>query len=187
MATTRERCHVVGLAVGDDLLDVHGRRERVEREVTRIDDADAIRRREPQSAIRQKPAAGGLKPIGVECVLTPSELSKRWLLTERLGSAIHAPSSAELMLSQSARHQQPQRAVRVGDRPMNRVARQAIRRRQCGDAVVLDAAQAGGRRRPQRAILIELQLRDAPGAQPVGRVRTPRRIAPLFRNATPPL
>ena len=39
-------------AVGSDLLDVHRRRERVERQATRIDDADAFQRKEPQSSIR---------------------------------------------------------------------------------------------------------------------------------------
>src|SRR5262249_33675192 len=43
----------VCLAVGDDFLDLHRRRQGVEWKMTRIDDADANGRREPQSSIRE--------------------------------------------------------------------------------------------------------------------------------------
>ena len=43
---------VVCLAIGDDLLDVYGWRKCVERKTMRIDNADAAKRQEPQSAIR---------------------------------------------------------------------------------------------------------------------------------------
>ena len=41
----------VALAIGDDLLDVYRRRKLVEGKVTRIDDADAVPRQEPQFSI----------------------------------------------------------------------------------------------------------------------------------------
>src|SRR5208283_2993439 len=43
---------IVALAIGADLLDMHRRRKLVERKVTRIDDADAVPRQEPNSSIR---------------------------------------------------------------------------------------------------------------------------------------
>ena len=43
---------IVGLFIGDDLLDVHRRRKFVDGKVLRIDDADAPERHEPQVAIR---------------------------------------------------------------------------------------------------------------------------------------
>ena len=46
-----EGIRIVGLAVGDDLLDMHGRRKTVERQAARIHDADAGRANEPQSPI----------------------------------------------------------------------------------------------------------------------------------------
>ena len=84
---------LVGLLIGDDLLNVHGRRYRVDRQVRRIDDADAPDVYEPQATVgrpadpRGEPDLQGTGSHAVGCVedsLSPDEDAIAVLLPDDL-------------------------------------------------------------------------------------------------------
>ena len=158
----------ISLAVGDDVLDVDRRWNRVERQVVRIDHLDTFSRYEPELSI------GGFRDGRIEVGGRngPERDAVRRAPKFRFDPAGRVGDPRVQLVTrdthETAGRVHPQRTTVVFDRPVNRVARQTVGSRERADAAILDPAEAAffgcG---PHRAIAIEPETRDMALAEPI--------------------
>src|SRR5262249_25803400 len=131
---------IVDLAVGGNLFDMYRRRQAVDGKMTRIYDADAVRRCEPYFSVRglgdpwTVTAANGMAPYPVGVVENRGLYRPRRL--SQPGIQLRAQNAP-----QAAGHIQPERVSLVFQRPLNRIAGQPVVASQRGEAAVFQAAE----------------------------------------------
>ena len=161
------RRQLVGVIVGGDLLNVYRRRKVVERKVTRVDDADAIVRQEPQLSIRR---LGDARAVGADARMAPDSVravEKRDLDRPlRIGDPRVQVAACDA--HEAAGHVQPERMRLVFDDPIDGIAGQPVLAGNRRRMTVLQPAQTGLRRDPERTVPIELKTVDATRPQPIG-------------------
>src|SRR3974390_2512228 len=145
--------------VGGDLLDVHRRREFVERKIVGIEHGEAVPRGEPYFTVwgladfRTCHRYGDITPYAIESAKN-RELDRAIRLTVP-GLRLGVPNA-----HQSAGHGQPQGMVVIFYRPMDFVARQPVLAAQRGSMSVFQAAQPALGRGPQRSVSVDAQVAD---------------------------
>ena len=153
--------------VGEDLLDMHRRRDFVEGKMTGIDDSNAFSRQEPKSAIcglRDGRIVGGSRNCAEPHTI-------RRIPEGGLDPALRVGDPPVQFrpgdTHEAAGRVQPQRTIVVFHRPVNRVTGQTVPGRERGDAAILDPAEAALLcRGPQRTIAIKLKGGNRALAQP---------------------
>ena len=158
---------VVDLVVGSDVLDVHRWRKFVERQMMRIDHADAGITHEQQLAIRgfcdNRVVAAG-EPMTAHSVGTVENGRMDRLLWiggpgVQLGAANTQQATGEI---------QPDRLRVVLPHPVNRIAGQSIFSGERQNAAVFDSAQTALSCSPEDPIPIDVEIADHSLAQPLG-------------------
>ena len=157
----------MGHAVGDDLLDVHRRWNRVRRQRQGIDDAHAVEAGEPQASVG---GPGHLRTVGPEIGVAQRAVAR--VVGDEVDTGCRVRDPPVQLVSfdadQRAVHLQPQGARVVFDGPLDGVARQPVADVQRVDAPSRDSAQPALGRHPQRAMPVVVHAVDVAGAQPVG-------------------
>ena len=158
---------LVGLVVGSDLLDVHRWRKCVEREMMRIDDADAARAHEPQLAIRgfcDDRVEGARKPLAAHSVGTIEHRHLDRLLWMGGPGFQLGPANAHQATGQI----QPDRLGVILHHPVNRIARHSVLAGERENVTVFDAAQPPLSRDPECTVAVEVETADPALSQPFG-------------------
>ena len=157
---------VVWFVVGDDLLDVHRRRQLIERKMLRIDDADAAKTQEPQFAIRgfcdNRAIAAGI-PMAAHSVGT---VENRTPGSSALDGRPRRPTQSRAIRTKpQARYSQTEWAV-ILHHPVNRIAGQSVLAGERENATVFDPAQAAVSCGPEGPVPIDVETADHPSPSP---------------------
>ncbi len=163
----------VSLAVRDDLLDVHRGRKFVEGKVTRIDDADAVARQEPDPSIRR---LSHERRVSTSHGMAPHTIRS----VERFGfyefARIGDPS-VQFGLGdahQAAAHVEPHGVVVIFHGSEDVVAGQSVFACKRDHVTVFNATQSSICSSPECPLSSKAKIIHVPCAQPVfGRVRSP--------------
>src|SRR5271165_5728228 len=146
---------------------MYRRREFVDREVTRIDDADAIPRQEPQFAI------GGLSDDRVRASTTQIASNSIRAVENRAMDRPLRIGKPRVELGLSNAHQttariNPERLSVVSRRPANSVAGQSVLDGRRANTAVFYSAEPALSRGPDRTVSIKLKVDNAAPGQSIG-------------------